>query len=66
MKEETEKLVYVQEVTSVYADKKTGEVHYTCKIEDQTVHVIMDLYEALHLHDKEYLKTVLIQYINEK
>lgn len=59
------KLVYVSEVSSVYANPKTGEVHYDCMVEGKEVHVIMDLYEAVRLHDKEYLKKCLIKYIKK-
>jgi len=60
---DTNKLVYVSEVSSVHADADTGEVHYICKVDGEDVHVIMDLYEAVHLHDKKYLKECLIKYI---
>ena len=62
---DTQKLVYVSEVSSVHADPKTGEVHYTCTVDGEEVHVIMDLYEAVHLHDKEHLKKCLIKYIKK-
>ena len=57
------KLVYVSQVSSVHADPKTGEVHYICTVDGEDVHVIVDLYEAVHLHDKKYLKDCLIKYI---
>jgi hypothetical protein len=66
MTKEKENWVYVQEVNTVWADAKTGEVHYTCIIDNKTVQVTMCLYQAIHLHDIEYLKTILIKYINTK
>jgi len=63
--EDTIRSVYVSQVSSVHADPKTGEVHYTCTVDGEEVHVIMDLYEAVHLHDKEYLKKCLIKYIKK-
>tara|TARA_R100001440_G_scaffold15293_2_gene25975 strand:- start:5682 stop:5879 length:198 start_codon:yes stop_codon:yes gene_type:complete len=59
------KQVYVEKVITVHASDDTGEVYYTCIIDGEEVHVTMDLYEACHLHDKEYLKDCLIKYIQK-
>lgn len=60
------KTVYVSSVDSVHADPDTGEVYYMCNIEGKEVHVVMDMYEAIHLHDKEYIKECLIKYIKKQ
>ncbi len=59
------KMVYVEKVITVHACADTGEVCYTCIIDGEEVHVTMDLYEAVHLHDKDYLKECLIKYIQK-
>tara|TARA_R100000322_G_scaffold110161_1_gene70394 strand:+ start:3428 stop:3628 length:201 start_codon:yes stop_codon:yes gene_type:complete len=66
MKEEITKFVEVQEVNTVWADSQTGTVTYTCLIDGENVNVRMCLYQALHLHDIEYIKTTLIKYIKGK
>tara|TARA_R100001591_G_scaffold42638_2_gene53796 strand:+ start:2590 stop:2787 length:198 start_codon:yes stop_codon:yes gene_type:complete len=59
------KQVYVEKVITVHASADTGEVHYTCIIDGEEVLVTMDLFEAVHLHDKKYLKECLIKYIQK-
>tara|TARA_Y100000004_G_scaffold63462_1_gene71167 strand:- start:9912 stop:10187 length:276 start_codon:yes stop_codon:yes gene_type:complete len=61
-KEEKE-MIYIAEVWSVYADSKTGEVYYDTKINGKEVTIVMPMNEALHLHDKEYIKNQYIKYI---
>ena len=62
-KEPKIKSVYVSEVWSVYADPKTGEVYYDIVVDGQNIHVVMNMSEALHLHDKEHIKKQYIKYI---
>ena len=54
---------YISEVWSVFADVKTGEVYYDVIIEGKEVRLVMPMHEALHLHDKEYIKNQYIKYI---
>lgn len=54
---------YISEVWSVCADSKTGEVYYDTIIEGKEVTLVIPMHEALHLHDKEYIKDNYIKYI---
>mgnify|MGYP005702449023 FL=1 len=54
---------YISEVWGVCADSKTGEVYYETIIEGKEVTLVIPMHEALHLHDKEYIKDNYIKYI---
>ena len=58
--------VYVSSVHTVHACSDTGEVHFGCIINGADYQVTMDLYEAIHMVDKEYLKKCLIKYIKNQ
>ena len=61
--EKSNEIKYISEVWSVFADDKTGEVYYDVIIEGKNVTLVMPMHEALHLHDKEYIKKQYIKYI---